>query len=439
MDDSYLGSPEAEEYVIGGVLTSPQSVLKIMTEYKVDEEWFFIPRWRYTYKAIDKLHVAGRTIEPASVIAAHKRHAEKDYIGKIALNRAIESCRDVRNIRYYLDLMQDKYTRRILKETAEYVLREIKLDSAVDEVVGHVKMRLASGLPQHREVESVDQKLEQLGVQFANAEKKGTTGLPYRWPQLNAMTGGMPRGKVIVVGSRPKIGKTMFAMNQALFLAQAGEPVGIIELEMLEMELRERLIGDDLGIELFDYRTGKASKQDIQAFIEKGKEHTSLPLHIFDKPRTIENICMCMRDRADEVPFWVVDYMQRIKQSKFDPRSDRERYERYSNMITDVANETGITVMAICQLNRDAEFDIKGKRVLPAVKTLKGSGAFEQDAHQVILLGRCTSMTGDVQYDTEQPTKCIVGYNRTGHTGQIDYIFQKDKQRLIEAVEKGSE
>jgi replicative DNA helicase len=438
--EEYLATVEGEQYIMGAVFKSPKEVLTLLSNSNVTEDWFYVPRWRYTYRAMLKLKTRGVPIEPSSVLGAAKAAGEDKYIGAGVFKEAIEACKDVRNVQYYLDIMKDKLARRVLNGLADNIKKDIMLCDTSDEVIGKVKWTLSSDMPELRVKVSVDDKLDALGASYVKAGKTGTTGIPYRWEELNAMTGGIPRGKVIVVGSRPKVGKTMLMCNQMFWLAQKHKmPVGIIELEMQEIELRERFIGDDLDLELFDYRRGKATKKDINAFIKRGKDHKQLPINIYDGNRTIENICMVIRDNAKDIPIWAIDYMQRIKSSRHDPKSDRERYERYSNMVTDVANETGVSIIAVCQLNREAEIDYRGKRILPTAKSLKGSGAFEQDAHQVILLGRALELQGESEWKDDQPTVARVVYNRTGHTGDIDYLFRKSQQKMIEKWEAESD
>jgi len=432
-DQLHLAAPDAERYVIGAIFKEPKHMFEILSASNVTSDWFFVPRWRYTFNAMSALRVRGSAIEPAAVLNAAKVAGEDKFIGNSVYEEAIQSCKDVRNVRYYLDILKDCLAKRVLCKMADDIQKNALCQMSADEMIGKIKWSLSSELPSVKVVETVDDKLDALGAAYKQARKSGTTGLPYRWKELHAMTAGMPRGKVVVVGARPKVGKTQFMCNQTFTLAASYNlPVGIIEIEMSESEIRERFIGDDLNLELFDFRSGRATDAQIKEFIKAGKRHKEMPINIFDGNRTIENICMVIRDQAKEIPFWCIDYMQRIKQSKLDPRSDRERYERYSNMITDVANETGVTIMALCQLNREAEFDIKGKRILPQAKHLKGSGAFEQDAHQVVLLGRGLELDGESEYDDDQPTIVRVAYNRTGYTGDIEFLYRKSQQKFIE-------
>jgi len=431
-DKEYLYSSIAEQFVIGAVFKAPRETLKVLETAGVTEEWFAIPRWKYTFEAMLNLKTAGTIIDVSSVLEVCTKTA-KGFAGRTVYEEAVQIAKDIRNVSYYVDILKEKMTRRVINEMSEKTIRMLKSDEPVEEAVGYIKVTLAHGLPATKKKKSVDQQLSELDVGYRRARKKGTNGIPSRFKECQGITGGYPHGKMIVIGSRPKIGKTLFMCNETRYLAQdIGMPVGVISLEMMEAELRERYIGDELGLELIDFRNGKATDDQLNAFLKCGNKQKSLPIHIYDGNRTIEDICMIIRDLAGEVMFFAIDYIQRIKPSRFDPKSDRERLDRWSQMITDTANDTGTTVMALAQLNRESEIDIKGKRCLPVAKNLKGSSMFEQDATMVILLARDICIPGDQQWNDNQPTVWRCAYNRTGHTGDVDMIFQKSKQRLVE-------
>jgi replicative DNA helicase len=159
--------------------------------------------------------------------------------------------------------------------------------------------------------------------------------------------------------------------------------------------------------------------------------HTKLPLHIIAGNRNIESICGWIRDMRNDIKLVGIDYVQRITPSMSDPRNDREMLTRWSRLITNVANETGVSVIALCQLNREAEFDRNGNRISPQPKHLKGTGAFEEDAYQVILIARGLELEGDEEWDDNQPTVIKIAYNRGGPTGAFNFRFMKSKQRLV--------
>jgi replicative DNA helicase len=432
-DKEYLYSSVAEQFVIGAVFKAPRETFKALSDAGLTSEWFNVPRWKYTYEAMQNLKAAGKPIDSTTVLEVCTNTGSSKFVGRKVFDEAVALCRDIRNLQHYLDILKEKLTRRVVHDMCLKTLTVVSSEVPVEEAIGQIKITLAHELPEVKKAQTVDEQLAELERGYRRAGKHGTNGIPMPWENVQSISGGAPHGKMIVMGARPKIGKTQAMCNWCQYLAQdIGIAAGIISLEMKESELRERFIGSELNLELIDYRQGRATDAQMKAFIECGKKQKSLPLHIYDGNRTIEDICMIIRDLAGQVKFFALDYIQRIKPSRFDPKSDRERLDRWSQLITDTANDTGTTILALAQLNREAEIDMKGKRCAPQVKNLKGSGQFEQDAHQVYLLSRDICIPGDQQWNDDQPTVFRCAYNRTGHTGDTDCIFQKSKQKIVE-------
>ncbi len=372
-DQEYLHSSVAEQFVIGAVFKAPRETFKALEAAGVNIEWFDIPRWKYTYEAMQKLKAGGSHIDETSVLEVCTKKGCSQYVGRKVFEEATAHCRDTRNLTHYLDILKEKLTRRVIHTMSLKTIKLVSSDEPVEEAIGQIKITLAHELPEVKKALTVDEQLGKLEKGYRRARRDGTNGIPMPWEEAQAISCGAPHGKMIVLGARPKVGKTQAMCNWTRFLAQKkGMPAGIISLEMKEAELRERNIGDELDLELIEYRKGNATDAELKAFIECGKRQKSLPLHIYDGNRTIEDICMIIRDLAGEVPFFAIDYIQRIKPSRFDPKTDRERLDRWSQMITDTANDTGTTILALAQLNRDAEIDQQKKRCMPQVKHLKG-------------------------------------------------------------------
>src|SRR5699024_8281374 len=109
-----------------------------------------------------------------------------------------------------------------------------------------------------------------------------------------------------------------------------------------------------------------------------------------------------------------VDYVQII------PSDGRDRYTqitRSSIALHELAQTTGMVVVGVAQLNRNAT------RVDPTTADLKESGQLEQDADAIILLGGPGS---------ERPF--ALAKNKEGRTGDFQVRFDKEQQRFLEVT-----
>ncbi len=81
-------------------------------------------------------------------------------------------------------------------------------------------------------------------------------GVPTGFPSLDRMLMGFREGQLIIIGARPAVGKTSFALNLALNAAAAGYTVGFFSLEMSGKEVAQRLICAYAMISISDFRIG---------------------------------------------------------------------------------------------------------------------------------------------------------------------------------------
>lgn len=77
----------------------------------------------------------------------------------------------------------------------------------------------------------------------------GITGVHSGFTDLDAYTMGWQPGNLIILGARPSVGKTAFALNLARNAAvDFNESVAFFSLETTNMELTDRLIASESGI-----------------------------------------------------------------------------------------------------------------------------------------------------------------------------------------------
>ena len=102
---------------------------------------------------------------------------------------------------------------------------------------------------------------EILSTKFEEIENRalGNTcdsGIPVSFYDYDAMTQGLPRGGLIVLGGRPAMGKTSLSLNMALNVAKTQNlPICLFHLEISKEQISNRLLSMELGIESGRLRT----------------------------------------------------------------------------------------------------------------------------------------------------------------------------------------
>ena len=112
-----------------------------------------------------------------------------------------------------------------------------------------------------------------------------------------------------------------------------------------------------------------------------------------------------------------IDYLQLLAYGKA-----KDRYQAITGIsiaLHELAQTTGILVIALAQLNRNAEHDE------PSTADLKESGQLEQDADAILLLS-----------DDGEQYWASLGKNKEGRIGNLPIAFDKECQRFLEVEER---
>lgn len=215
-------------------------------------------------------------------------------------------------------------------------------------------------------------------------------GVPTGYPTLDAITGGLQPGGFYILGARPGVGKTAFALHTALAAARAGTRVLFATAEMSAAQLAERTIAMTAGVSLAPFRTPgvRPSKDLIHAVVKGVKELKELPLSYLETAaRSAEAVADSIRavHRRGELGLIVLDYLQRLRSDTVRAQaSEVDNINAVSLLFSGLAKALGVPVLALAQLNRDCS---RANRP-PQAADLKGSSQIEQDADMVCLLHR---------------------------------------------------
>jgi len=243
-------------------------------------------------------------------------------------------------------------------------------------------------------------------------------------PKLTEKLWGLQRKKMLVIAGRTSQAKTSLAMQVAKDVAKQGYRVYYFSLEESEEDLILRLFCNVAGISysVLLYEPDKYEKQ-AQEFSEFLK---GFPLVIMYKLGvTVRELYQVIEDlpRVDVV---IVDYLQCIR------KLDNDKVETINDYIVrfrELCVKKDICGILVSQINREA---MNEKERRPQIWQLKGSGAIEEHADQVLLTfwDYFYSNKEDRRYNFE----VIIGKNKNGPTGKIRLLFYPEYYRFEEQV-----
>lgn len=249
---------------------------------------------------------------------------------------------------------------------------------------------------------------------------------------LDEMLAGLRAGQLIVVGARPAVGKTSFALTLALNAARQGVKVGIFSLEMSGKELAQRVICAESGVSISSFRMGTVPKTSWDAIAAACCDIPGNDIEIEDKASvTIGDIraTAARMVRGAERGLIVIDYLQLISSASDGTRFQNRAVEvgEISRRLKVLAKELGVPVVTLAQLSRQAE----SHPGTPRLADLRESGSIEQDADTVLFLSRDPDEVQDEKSGSRQVI-LSVAKNRSGPTGDIDMLFVPTSTKFYE-------
>ncbi len=326
------------------------------------------------------------------------------------------------NVEYYAKIVRDTSVRRRLLRVSEglsnnaYDERQETryiIEEAEREIFEITDENQSEGFKPAREI--VNRTID--AIERLYYSKDSYTGIPSGFPDLDKMTSGFQNSEFIVVGARPSMGKTAFALSVAANIAVKEKiPVGFFTLEMSDMAVMQRLVSSEARIGSHIIRTGMLKPADFAHLVDAAGMLYDAPLYITDTPNMklldLRAQARRMKQQAD-VKIIFIDYITLVSSENRDlPR--HEQIAEISRSLKALARELNIPIVALSQVSRDSE----GKR--PTLANIRESGSIEQDADVVMFLHRAR-VDDDEQSVIE--TELIVAKQRNGPIGTVKIAF----------------
>lgn len=242
--------------------------------------------------------------------------------------------------------------------------------------------------------------------------------------ELDDATSGLKPGELIILGARPSMGKTTFAINIAENVAMLNKDksVLIFSMEMPAESLHMRMIASLGRIEVNKIRNGKIDKDDWSRFGGAVAQLSETKLQIDDNPDLSQaDIIRSIEDKMAnglKIGLIVIDYLQLME---LDEVSDNrnEELSKILRKLKRIARRFNVPIIVLSQLNRELE---KRPNKRPVMSDLRDSGAIEEIADLIIFIYR------DEVYNEDSVDRglaeIIVAKQRNGGTGMLKLRFE---------------
>ena len=431
-------APEAEQSVLGAVLLD-SSCLDTVAEILPRPEYFYQSNNSLIYSVMLEMFTLGQPVDFVTVLEKLKEQDGFEESGaKTYLLQLAQLVPSIANVETYAKIVRDKYDVRTLILTAREIVEEASaggaeastlLDAAEQRIFDIRRGKNMQGLQRLNEV--IIKTFDRLDLLNSEDSDK-YRGIPTGISELDETITGLNRTDFILLGARPGMGKTSFALNIARNAAvKAGKTVAFFSLEMGKEQLCSRLLSTEALVGGTKLRTGKLANDEWVRLVEAGDVLSRANLYLDDTPSiTVPEMKAKLR-RLRNVDLVIIDYLQLMTSAS--KRGDGNRVQEISEITRSLkimAKELNIPVLTLSQLARDSE---KRTNHRPVLSDLRDSGSIEQDADIVLFLYREDYYAGENEPGQERDRgsgECIVAKNRHGEAKTVPLRWQGEFMRF---------
>lgn len=431
-------SNEAEQSVLGSILIDPPSINMVLDRLRAD--YFYIPQNRRIFEILSEMSLENKTIDFVTVLERLKQQDVYDEAGgKTYLSNLVASVPTSANITTYADIVRDRFymrslilaSRDIIDRTSEGGETGAVMDYAEQRIYEIRQGRELSGLKPIGDV-ILTETFDRLNKISNEATRKDYIGIPTGFSGLDRVITGLNKSDLIILGARPGMGKTAFALNIARNVAvNEGKTVAVFSLEMSRDQLAQRILSSEAMIESTKMRTGELSADEWARLADAGQKLGKAPLY-FDETSgiTVPEIKAKLRRMNPKADFVVIDYLG-LMQSAGKKENRVQEISDITRNLKNMAKELQIPVLCCAQLSREVESRTQ-KSHLPQLSDLRESGSIEQDADIVLFIYRKIyykqNQEDDAVVDPEEETKATVIVAKNRHGGQDKVPLHFDGQ-----------
>ncbi len=439
-------SLEAEQAVLGSILVD--SACLSQASVYINPESFYLPQHQAIFAAMLLADSTGSTIDPLIILDQLVQQGVYDNAsGRNYLFELAQMVPTTSNVEMYAKIVREKfYIRTLINISSETIDMAVAQEETADTLLDNAEQKIynirqgkTSNAPSKLRdviVNEVYDRLQKLTGEDKDLYKGFTTG----FADLDKVLTGLNRSDLVLIGARPAMGKTSFALNLARNVAAVGKrKVLFFSLEMTKEQLAMRVLGTEARVSSMKMRSGNITSDE---WIKLGNATSALnncELY-FDDTSTITVPEMKAKiRRLGGVDCVIIDYLGLIKGSTRSENRVQEVSE-ITRGLKMMAKDLNIPIVCCAQLSRGTEG--RGKSHRPQLADLRESGSIEQDADIVMMLYRPDYYKGEKDEDEPEQEQSnvntlevIVAKNRHGETGTVEFAWDAE-HTLVLALEK---
>jgi len=433
---------DLEEAVLGAMMLENDRLAEVIEVLK--PAVFYKENHQIIFSAIQRLFAQNEPVDILTVTEELRKCGELDIAGgpyfiTMLTNRIASAA----NIEFHSRIILQKFIQRELIRVSSEIIKDAYEDTTdvfdlLDKAeTGLFSISESSIGKSYMDMQSIIKEAIKEIAAGRNQEGK-LRGVGSGFTELDRITSGWQKSDLVIIASRPGMGKSAFALTMARNAAiDFKKPVAVFSLEMSSVQLVTRLMSSETEIPQEKLRKGSMEDHEWAQLNTKITPLIDAPLYIDDTAAlsVFDLRAKCRRLKAHhDIQMVIVDYLQ-LMQGSQDTRGNREQeISSISRALKTLAKELDLPVIALSQLSRASE-----KRSLaakPILSDLRESGSIEQDADMVLFIYRPEYYKIDVDESgdsTSGVAEIIIAKNRNGPLKDVRIRFVSKYAKFVDA------
>jgi replicative DNA helicase len=376
---------QAEESLLGAMMLSATAIADAAGVVTASD--FYKPAHGHVYDAVHTLYASGQPVDAVTVADELRRANLLEAIGGPAvLAQIMASTPATTNAGRYATIVEEyALLRRLISVSGEIAELGYSVPEDVTKALDRAES-LIYEVNEKRVTDSTKKLSQMLSENLDHLEKlyeKGDaiTGTPTGYLDLDSLLSGLQKSALVVVGARPAMGKTSFALGMVAHAAlEAQRPVLFFSLEMSNLELSQRLLCAEARVDSTRVRNGQLQEDDWKKISRAMGRLAEAPIWIDDNPNlTIMEIrakARRLKSQIGDLGVIVIDYLQ-LMTGRSNAENRQVEVSELSRGLKILARELETPVVALSQLSRGLEMRADKR---PMLADLRESGCLTADA-----------------------------------------------------------
>nr|YP_009369849.1 replication helicase subunit [Boldia erythrosiphon]ARO90537.1 replication helicase subunit [Boldia erythrosiphon] len=372
----------AEKMILGAIILNPNLIYNIID--KIKPNFFFKLEHVLIYSTIISLYNNNKNITLINLInELEKKKILKKAGGIKSIYKLTYKVINNNNFEEYAYLVLDKYFRRRLIEIGTLISelgynKFISLEIIVRQTEDYF---LELTKDQYNNYLTFSALLENLVINFNNKlYSHYISGISSGFKDFDSMTQGFQKSDLIILASRPSMGKTSLSLNIAHNIASYNnKAVAIFSLEMPKSQLVYRMLATSMNVSMRKIKAGRLNKKEWRIAKSAIESLSKLNIYIYDEanlsPVQLKSKIFSLIQKDKDISFIIVDYLQLLKSDNTKENRSQE-LSTITRSIKIIARDFNIPIMVLSQLSRNVELR-NNKR--PILADLRESGCLEKN------------------------------------------------------------